>query len=710
MVVVPKDEKRLQDPIKNRSCTDILCLLLFLGFIVGWFVVAGIAFSQGQPELIVYPSNSSGVVCGRHDNANKPYVMFHDLTKCFRLSAALGCATPQVCLEKCPNGTTSLAGCLKVMPDQCADLVEEYRPYCVPMSNTEWDSLKDNPQKLIDDKLCPAFILASVPIIGRCVPDFGIISNLPSKDTIINVTNGDYPVLADINGTPINGDIINQIIKYLTDILNARQLAEKVWADLVSSWPWILGGQIVSLFVSFFWIILVRFIPGPMIYLSMVLSLALLGLGAAYSWIKYDDLEQQGSPSDVFVVNPLQDDLSDYLAISGTWLVFFITCVVLFAILFLIMIFLRKRINIAIELIKEASKAVASIMSSLFFPIIPFIMEVAVISLFCVVAAYLASTGRQKYVVAHECTGGPRNGEECDPDNFASDSSCEQDKNSTCIFYKFTPSDTNNYLQLYNIFGLFWGMFFASAFGEMVLAGGFSSWYWADDKSKDVPFFTLTASLLRTVRYHLGTLAFGSLVIAIVRMIRLAIQYIEEKVKEKNLDNIFVKAIMCCCKCCFYCLEKFLKFINRNAYIITASYGYNFCRSAREAFSLITRNMVRAVVLDKVTDFLMFLGKLVVVGSVTVLAFYVFSGKLDGEVPLDVESPKLNYYFVPIIIIAISAYMISSCFFSVFSMAVDTLFLCFLLDLEKNDGVDNPHYHMSKNLMKILDVKNKKEK
>ena len=34
-------------------------------------------------------------------------------------------------------------------------------------------------------------------------------------------------------------------------------------------------------------------------------------------------------------------------------------------------------------------------------------------------------------------------------------------------------------------------------------------------------------------------------------------------------------------------------------------------------------------------------------------------------------------------------------------MAVDTLFLCFLEDLERNDGQDKPYY-MSKSLKKIL--------
>lgn len=43
-------------------------------------------------------------------------------------------------------------------------------------------------------------------------------------------------------------------------------------------------------------------------------------------------------------------------------------------------------------------------------------------------------------------------------------------------------------------------MFFISAFGEMVLAGAFASWYWAFDKSKDVPSLPVTYSFGRTLR------------------------------------------------------------------------------------------------------------------------------------------------------------------------------------------------------------------
>ena len=72
----------------------------------------------------------------------------------------------------------------------------------------------------------------------------------------------------------------------------------------------------------------------------------------------------------------------------------------------------------------------------------------------------------------------------------------------------------------------------------------------------------------------------------------------------------------------------------------------------------------------------------------------------------DIDATDLNYYFVPIIIIVVGTYFIADVFFDVYEMAVDTLFLCFLEDLERNDGTPLKPYYMSKDLRQILNVKN----
>jgi len=134
---------------------------------------------------------------------------------------------------------------------------------------------------------------------------------------------------------------------------------------------------------------------------------------------------------------------------------------------------------------------------------------------------------------------------------------------------------------------------------------------------------------------------------------------------------------------------------------MTAVYGKNFCWSAKEAFFLLMRNVATVWILDKVTDFLLFIGKLVIVGGVAVSSYYVFSGQVDEGVP------DLNYYFVPVIIVTICTYFIADVFFDVYEMAVDTLFLCFLEDLERNDGSMEKPYFMSKDLKRIMHKHNK---
>ena len=155
----------------------------------------------------------------------------------------------------------------------------------------------------------------------------------------------------------------------------------------------------------------------------------------------------------------------------------------------------------------------------------------------------------------------------------------------------------------------------------MVLAGVFAKWYWTWDKN-EVPFGMLFISMKNTTVFHLGTIAFGSLIIAIIKFIRAVVSYVENKLKMYNND--LVRFALCLCKCCLWCLEKFMKFINRNAYIMCAIKGTNFCLSAKDAFCLLMRNIVRVVVLNNVVNFLLFLSQLVIVVGIGVTSYFVF--------------------------------------------------------------------------------------
>lgn len=85
-------------------------------------------------------------------------------------------------------------------------------------------------------------------------------------------------------------------------------------------------------------------------------------------------------------------------------------------------------------------------------------------------------------------------------------------------------------------------------------------------KPKDIPNFPVVNSFWRAIRYHLGSLAFGSLILAIVQFIKAMLEYLDQKAKASQ--NIIAEFLVKCLKCCFWCLEQFIKFLNKNAYIM----------------------------------------------------------------------------------------------------------------------------------------------
>ena len=231
------------------------------------------------------------------------------------------------------------------------------------------------------------------------------------------------------------------------------------------------------------------------------------------------------------------------------------------------------------------------------------------------------------------------------------------------------------------------------------LAGVYARYYW-DRERVGVPCMSLLSSIFRAIVFHLGTIAFGSLIISLVKVIRGVLEYFEEKVKDKT--GSVARCLFCCCRCCLFCLERFLKFLNRNAYIITAIYGTGFFTSARRAFHLIVSNPVRLMVIDKVCDFLIFLGKLCVTGGISILAYFFFTHRIARA---EKYVPELHYYFVPLLLIVIGTYIVATCFFSVYSMAVDTLFICAIQDRQLQKNNTEHHLVMPKGLRKVFQEK-----
>ncbi|XP_072319106.1 choline transporter-like protein 2 isoform X2 [Eucyclogobius newberryi] len=681
-----KFDPSFKGPIQNRGCTDILCCILFFLAVLGYFAVGILAWSQGDPRKVIYPTDSRGQFCGQAGTplANKPFLFYFNILKCASplVLLELQCPTTQLCVEKCPDKHLTLIKA-KLMGEQ-----EYYKQFC-----KDGVDFSKSPPELLRDGLCPAMLMPSKPFTRRCLPALGTM-----KGGVIVV--GNETSFDTGEGTSINATDVLEASKKSNAVVEARQVAMRIFEDYTQSWHWILLGLVIAMVVSLIFIVLLRFLAGIMVWVMIILVILVIGYGIFHCYMEFASLK--GEPGADVTIRDLgvQTDFSVYLQIRQTWLAFMIIlCIVEFVII-LLLIFMRKRLLIAIALIKEASRAIGHVMSALFYPLLTFVLLAVVIAYWAITAVFLSTSNEQVYKVFNnsECEYAR---DTCDPKTFNTSNISQQCPDAECLF-AFYGGETlyHKYLilfQFYNVFLFFWCANFVTALGQVTLAGAFASYYWAFKKPEDVPAYPIFSSLGRALRYHTGSLAFGSLILSIVQVIRVLLEYLDHKLK--GAQNKCAKFMLSCMKCCFWCLEKCLKFLNRNAYIMVAIYGKSFCSSAKDAFFLLMRNIVRVAVLDKVTDFLLFLGKLLIVGIVGIFSFFFFSGRIKA---VEDAAPSLNYYWVPIMTVVVGSYLIAHGFFSVYGMCVDTLFLCFCEDLERNDGSSDKPYFMSPELHDIL--------
>ena len=228
----------------------------------------------------------------------------------------------------------------------------------------------------------------------------------------------------------------------------------------------------------------------------------------------------------------------------------------------LIILFLRKRIVLAVNCVREAAKAISSMPVITLFPAIQVLGLFVYTIVWGVFMSYLASSGE----ITAQCM--------CpiEDDNATLSTlveTVETNEEGMCeegcsIHKELIYNSNTKYAALYMIFSWFWTSQFIVAVGQLVVALSISLWYFNRSRNlvKNSTFFR--ALWLVSFR-HLGTAAFGSLIIAIVKTVRAISTYIQKRCTKSKLRIAVV--ILSVLKCLLFCVEKCLKFINKQAYM-----------------------------------------------------------------------------------------------------------------------------------------------
>ncbi|KAM9947507.1 hypothetical protein ACTFIT_000831 [Dictyostelium discoideum] len=515
-----------------------------------------------------------------------------------------------------------------------------YRVICIEeCPNSTYTDLND-PNQLICD-------YGTVPATNQISPNGTCMGKIKSK-LIFN------RCIPDVTNTSVVlNSIVDEIYQFVNNQLTS-DLSVEILTDLTNSWRYLIYGALIAMGLGLTWIFLLRFFAGFITWLTVFAAYACLGLLTAqvyFQWQDSKDAYENTIPSQRLVMQE-----KNILALK---VIFIILCVVC-GIFALILLALFSRIRIAIRIIKECSRAIGIMPSIFFFPIFIFLLLCGFTVYWVYIGVYLATAGSPTYDDQYRFTG------------YEADSKLQK-------------------IQIYHFFGYLWTFAFILALNQTTIAGAISSWYWVQDK-KDTPFFPVWSSFFRVIRYHLGSIALGSLILAIVQFIRWVLRFLEKKFKGK--EAYLARFIVRCLNCIFGCFERFIKFLDKNAYIMVSIYGYSFCQGAKRGFQLVLTNILRVAAVNLVSSFLMFLGRVFITAATVGISLYLLK-----------EHENLSFYIIPVILIGFIAFAISTGFMSVYDMSIDTMLLCFCEDCERNDGSPERPYYMSKSLRKFVDGK-----
>ena len=74
----------------------------------------------------------------------------------------------------------------------------------------------------------------------------------------------------------------------------------------------------------------------------------------------------------------------------------------------------------------------------------------------------------------------------------------------------------------------------------------------------------MVVSLGTIFRYHLGSLAFGSLALMVCTVARVVFEYVERHTKEATDQNLLARTIRCVTKCCINLLYACLRYLTQS--------------------------------------------------------------------------------------------------------------------------------------------------
>ncbi|CUA76223.1 Protein PNS1 [Cryptococcus neoformans var, neoformans B-3501A] [Rhizoctonia solani] len=219
--------------------------------------------------------------------------------------------------------------------------------------------------------------------------------------------------------------------------------------------------------------------------------------------------------------------------------------------------------------------------------------------------------------------------------------------NATCGNGSSCSSGTVTGLIFFELFSYLWT---SQVIGNVCLAtmagGPYGGWYYFGPSNMgQMPKNPSLSAFTRASTLSLGSIAFGSLIVTLLELLRIILNSIRANAAESGSP---VEAALACCAACFVgCIESLVEYFNRYAYIEIALYGKPYIPAAKDTWRLFKDRGIDALINDSLTGIAMTWGAYLV-GLLCSLFAYVYLRLTNPAYNVDGQytAPVLLFAFV----------------------------------------------------------------
>ena len=706
---------------KKRGCTDILCLLIFFLFWGGMFYITYLSVTIGDPNAVFYGNDYLGQRCGVGAMKSKPKTYYPRVDQDMVAQAAIASSMPWklkfygLCMEDCPNVTTP-AACF-ADPASCS--VKDYGTVAqytaaggsasyfatMPSISLLNRCIPNDKSSLTQDADRCAFPQCDGVTYAPCdatYPTTWVMSFPKSLQCKVKFRVGKIEQLAPMVGGTMAKSIGGKVagIQRVVDSLTASQTEILIFglaAPTVLGFAWLI---LLRLFAKTFTYVMIWAIGFGLLVLTLYCfilagaanelmallasnSTALTPTGSSSATVSFanDTLAQAlglvTSASDA-VAALAPSELKSAVNAAGTanpalWWILAVVLAILTLVYTISMCAARKQIKIAVAIVKESSMVIKDRPATMFFPFGTLALQVGLFINIILIILFLgtAQLGPEHFsgtIQAVSASASFVDSMKAYNASLAANGAAGLVAADNSAFYIQLA------VYLYWIFGFLWTLESLNNIGWTSMSGSVSHWYFFREDPEARTRVPLLRSLGRTLRYHLGSIFFGSFIIAVIQLIRLILMAIDRYTKKQQKANFALKLAIKCTQCCMWCLEKTVKFITAYCYIYVAMQGSGFCRSCFATFGLIISHPAQLAINTFVRTILSW---------IQLLALPISCGFVCNLVLVNQGKAEAVY---PTVVVAIMAFVIAKVFSLVFSCVLDTLFVCCARDKSEYKG------------------------